>query len=168
MIKWTFEDDCLAPQGRIKIEYRGKNPFGLILKTKGILQKIFEVETKDYWERDFRWDTTGDPRSFYVRIYVNKGIDSRSKIFTEVVFQGLQPTDPSKDGTLIIFIGAKLLTEFTFSTPIQKTFLYRGIVKMYNFAFYNRVRKGYIDLCNDWLTRLNREFRNNLNLPNAK
>jgi hypothetical protein len=167
MVKWTFEDDCLVPQGKIKIEYRGKNPFGMVQKTKPILQKIFEIETKDYWERDFRWDLTNDPRTFFVRIYANKGIDARSKVLAEVMFQGTQPTDANKDGALIISIGAKLMTEFNMVGKIQKLPFYKGLLKIYNFAFYNKVRRNYLVICNDWLNRVNREFRLALNLPNA-
>jgi len=166
MPKWTFEDDCLAPAGRIKIEYRGKNPFGMVQKSKAILQRIFEVESKDYWERDFRWDITGDPRSFFVRTYVNKGIDARSGILAEVVFQGNQPADPNKDGSLVIYIGAKLKTEFNLVTKFQQLPFYRGLIRFYNFIFYNKIRRGYLVICNEWLARVNREFRANLNLPN--
>jgi len=167
MVKWTFEDDCLTPQGRIKIEYRGKNPYAMVQKSKAILQKVFEIEAKDYWERDFRWDTTSEPRQFFIRTYANKGIDLRSTVLAEVVFQGVQPSDPDKDGALIIFIGAKLKTEFNFTTKIQNLPMYRGLIKIYNFIFYNKVRRQYLVLCNQWLDRVNREFRLALSLPNA-
>ena len=167
MVKWTFEDDCLAPQGRIKIEYRGKNTFDMVEKAPGILKKIFEVETKDFWENDFRWDYSSDPRSFFVRDYVNKAIDFRSTVLAEIVFQGLQPADKNKEGTLIIYIGAKLKTEFKLVGRIQKLPFYRGLLKLYNFAFYNKVRRNYLVICNDWLARVNKEFRLALNLPNA-
>ena len=167
MVKWTFEDDCLVPQGRIKIEYRGKNPFAMVQKSKAILQRIFEVEAKDYWERDFRWDISGDPRSFFVRTYVNKGIDFRSTVMAEIVFQGNQPSDSNKDGSLVIFIGARLKTEFVLTRKYQKMPFYRGLLRIYNFAFYNKVRRKYLVLCNEWLDRVNREFRLALNLPNA-
>jgi len=167
MPKWTFEDDCLVPLGKIKIEYRGKNPFGMVQKTKAIMQRIFEIETKDYWEKDFRWDITSDPRTFYIRIYVNKGIDLRSKILAEVIFQGSQPSDPNKEGAMTILIGGKLLTEFELKTKLQQMAFYRGFLKIYNFMFYNKVRRGYLVICNEWLKKVNREFRLNLNLPNA-
>jgi hypothetical protein len=167
MVKWTFEDDCLAPQGRIKIEYRGKNPFGIVQKAGGILRRIFEVEAKDFWERDFRWDSSSDPRSFFVRNYLKKGIDFRSSVLAEIVFQGNQPADPEKEGVVVIYIGAQLTTEYNLVTRIQKLPFYRGLLRIYNFAFYNKVRRNYLVLCNDWLARVNREFRLALNLPNA-
>jgi len=167
MVKWTFEDDCLAPQGKIKIEYRGKNPFGIAQKAGGILRRIFEVEAKDFWERDFRWDSSSDPRSFFVRNYVNKGIDFRSSVLAEIIFQGTQPVDSNKEGALIISIGARLKTEYNLVGRIQNLPFYRGLLRIYNFAFYNKVRRKYLVLCNDWLERVNREFRLALNLPNA-
>ena len=168
MVKWTFEDDCLAPRGQIKIEYRGKDPFGMFLKAKPIIQRIFEIETKDFWERDFRWDMTSDPRSFYIRTYANKGVDFRSSILGEIIYQGLQPADPDKDGSMIILISAKLKTEFNFLTPIQKLPFYRGLIRLYNFVFYNRVRRNYLYVCNQLIEKLSDEFRRNLNVLNAK
>jgi hypothetical protein len=168
MPKWTIEDDCLAPFGKIKIEFRGKNPYALCQKTKSILQRIFEIESKDYWEKDFRWDMSSDPRTFYIRIYVNKGVDFRSKIFAEVIFQGSQPSDPNKEGAMVIFIGAKLMTEYNLKTRFQQLPFYRGLLKLYNFMFYNNVRRGYLNICNEWLERVNKDFRLALNLPNPK
>ena len=167
MVKWTFEDDCLVPQGKIKIEYRGKNPFGMAQKARGIALRIFEVEAKDYWERDFRWDISGDPRSFYLRNYVNKALDFRSSLLTEITFQGAHPTDPEKEGALIINISAKLKTEFNLGSKFQQLPFYRGLLKLYNFAFYNKVRRNYLVLCNGWVERFTREFRSALNIPNA-
>lgn len=167
MTKWTFEDDCLVPQGRIKIEYRGKDPFGMTQKVKAMALRIFDVGMVDFWERDFRWDIATDPRAFFIRYYVNKSFDFRSTILTEIVFQGLQPTDPNKDGTLVVFIGAKLKTEYNLKSKIAQMPFYRGLLKIYNLAFYNRVRRQYLVLCNQLVDRFNKEFRANLNLPNT-
>jgi hypothetical protein len=168
MVKWSFEDDCLVPRGQIKIEYRGKDPFSLFLGAKLIIQRIFEIESKDFWERDFRWDITSDPRTFYIRTYGNKAIDARSKILVEVIYQGLQPSDKSKDGSMLIMISAKLLTEFNFQTKFQNLPFYRGLIKLYNFMFYNKVRRGYLVICNTLVSKLNNEFRSYLNAPQAK
>ena len=168
MVKWTFEDDCIAPQGRIKIEYRGKNPFGMVQKAKSIILRVFDIEQSGFWERDFRWDISSDPRSFYIRYYANKSLDMRSKVLGEVVFQGVQPADPNKDGALVIFIGAKLKTEFNLVKNFQKMPFYKGFLKIYNFAFYNKIRRQYIFECAKWVEQLNREFRLALNVPNAK
>jgi hypothetical protein len=59
------------------------------------------------------------------------------------------------------------MTEFNMVTKIQKLPFYKGLLRIYNFAFYNKVRRNYLVLCNDWLNRVNREFRLALNLPNA-
>jgi len=167
MAKWTFEDDCLVPQGKIKIQYRGKNPFGIVQKAGGILRRIFEIEAKDFWERDFRWDISGEPKSFFVRNYVNKAIDLRSTILMEITFQGIQPSDPNKEGALIINMGATLTTQFELKGKIQLMPFYRGLLRLYNFAFYNKVRRKYLVMCNDWVERAHIEFKNALSLPSA-
>src|SRR3972149_11282947 len=97
-----IQDDCFAPYGKMELKYKGPNPFDVYRKTTPIVMEIFEREEKDVWERDFRWDTTDDPRSFFVRMIANKGFDLHSTIRVELVFQGKQPSDPTKEGQMTI------------------------------------------------------------------
>ncbi len=159
MAVWRLEDDCLAPTGSIRIDYEGPNPFLAYQKAGDILRKIFQVETADYWERDFRWDITSDPRDFFVRIFVNKGLDAKTKILTEVVIQGKQPSDPSKNGKVAIIISARLVTEYKMETVIQKSPFYKFFLWIYHRAFYNGVRRKYINLCQDLISRASNELR---------
>jgi hypothetical protein len=167
MPKWVLEDDCLAPRPQLKIEYTGPNPFEIYRKAEGILRTIWQVGGVDYWERDFRWDVTSDPRSFFVRICINKGFDARSKAFVEVIMQGSQPADPTKNGKVTILIGAKLKSEFSISSAFQRLPIYKSLLWAYNKIFYESVRRGYIKLCQDFLEKTWREFRANLSMPTA-
>jgi hypothetical protein len=126
-----------------------------------MLERIFDVGAKDIWERDYRWDSTSDPRSFFIRLYVKKGLDQRSDLFIEIIFQGQQPSDSSKDGKMTVTINGRLTTEYEIKMPIYKT-----IWQLYNYFFYNKVRRGYLKLCNEWIEKLWKEFRSFLNIPN--
>jgi hypothetical protein len=161
MPKWVLEDDCLAPSAKIQISYNGQNPIKLYKETKAMITRIFEVSSKDVWERDYRWDSSEDPRSFFIRLYVDKGLDSRSKLLIEIIFQGKQPSDPNKIGSMTVTINGRLKTQYEINTPIYKTFFW-----FYNYFFYASVRRGYLKLCNNWIDRLWREFRAFLNMPN--
>ena len=159
MPSWIIEDDCLAPGKQIKIEYVGKNPFSAYQSSFGIFRKILEIDPADYWEKDFRWDISDDPRSFYVRMVIEKKMDARSSIYFEIVMQGKQPKDLEKPGNLTILISAKLRTEYKLNTPFQQTSFYKGLLWLYNFFFYFKVRRGYIKICNDWIFRVRDAYK---------
>jgi hypothetical protein len=161
MPKWVLEDDCLAPTAKMQINYTGPNPIKLFKEIKPMLLRIFEVSGKDVWERDFRWDTTEDPRSFFIRLYVDKALDQRSGLLIEIIFQGKQPSDPTKDGRMTVTLNGRLKTEFEMNRPI-----YRAAWWFYNKFFYGSVRRNYLKLCNEWLEKLWREFRAFLSMPN--
>jgi len=159
MPSWILEDDCLAPGRYIRIVYNGPNPFSAYQSTFGILQRVLEIDPTEYWERDFRWDISDDPRGFDARALVEKKMDSRSVVNIEIIIQGSQPSDPSKNGNLTILIGARLRTEYKLETPFQQSPLYRALLWIYNFLFYFRIRRGYIKICNDWLSRLSMAYK---------
>jgi len=164
MPSWILEDDCLAPGRYIRIEYNGPNPFLAYQSTFGIFRSIAEIDPADYWERDFRWDISEDPMGFYVRAIVEKKMDSKSSIYFEIIMQGAQPSDQSKNGTLTILIGARLKTEYKLDAPFQQSPFYRYLLWLYNFFFYFRVRRDYIKICNDWLTNILKAYRRLLKL----
>lgn len=165
MAVWVLEDDCLAPSARLIVNYVGPNPFRVYKKTRALLREIFEVESKDLWERDFRWDESGDPRGFYVRVYVDKGMDDKSGVFCEVILEGKQPSDPTKEGKLKITINARLVTRWNLDTAFKQLPFYRGLIWIYMRSLYRDVRRNYLLRCNRMLEELWTEFRKFLNMP---
>jgi len=159
MPSWILEDDCLAPGRYIRIVYNGPNPFLAYQSTFSLMQRILEIDPSDYQERDFRWDISDDPRGFYVRAIVEKKMDSRTTIYVEIIMQGSQPSDSSKNGNLTILIGGRIKTEYKLDSPFQQSSIYRALLWLYNFFFYFRIRRGYIKICNDWLTRVSKAYR---------
>lgn len=165
MAVWIFEDDCLSPERSILIEYSGPEPFKAYTALRGMLERIFEVETIDLWERDFRWDISSDPRSFYMRMYVNKGIDARTRMMVEIIMEGSQPSDPKKVGHLKITISGKLRTEYSLKSFLQRSTIYKFFVWLYHKLFYQNIKRSYIYLCNKLIDQLNYELRELLKLP---
>jgi len=174
---WKIEDDCLAPGNKYRVDYIGPNPFRIANAIKGILRRVMEVETKDVWERDFRWDNTGDPRGFFNRWYVLKPRDLYSKVFLEVTLQGLQPSDPNKDGKLVMLIGGRVRTDFNLNSAFKKSPLYSGrtnlgglgeiggLLWFWNRIFYNDIRRQHIRWCNSKVDLVWRELRGMLKMP---
>ncbi|MEM5781738.1 MAG: hypothetical protein QXD43_00900 [Candidatus Aenigmatarchaeota archaeon] len=165
MAVWIFEDDCLSPERTIFIEYSGPDPFKACRALRGMLERIFEVEAIDLWERDFRWDTSSDPRGFYMRMYVSKGIDARTRMMIEVIMEGSQPSDPKKTGKLKISISGRLRTQYDLKSFLQKLPIYKFFVWLYHKLFYEDVKRSYIHLCNKLIDQLNYELRELLKLP---
>jgi len=164
MATWRMEDDLLAPTEKLKIEYRGKNPFSAYQKIRGIITDTFQITSANYWERDFRWDISGDPRSFYVRIYARRPLDSRSHILAEFLLQGSQPKDPEKNGEVFIQIRGKLVTEYKLTTAIQNTSFYKSLLYLYERIFYWNIRRQYLQIGKNLLYEVHDKLRKSLGI----
>ena len=166
MVKLVIEDDCLAPSPYMEIKYKGPNPFRVYPLTPGILKNIFVIRGKDIWEREFRWDITGDPRGFYVHIIVKKTLDAYTKIFAEIMMMGKQPTDPTKEGEILIRIGGKIHTKFggntIFSNP--KNPLYKLFLALYYPLYYAKIRRMFLMRCQEYLMKLKKTYMQILGL----
>ncbi len=177
MAVWRMEDDCLASRPRYRVEYAGKNPFIVVEVIKEVLKDVIEVETKDVFERDFRWDITSDPRAFYTRWVVVTSKDANTRLIYEVTMQGFQPADPTKDGRVVILIGGRTITEWELDSPFKKSAFYSGVRKMgglvevggllwvYHKLFYSNVRRGYIMKCAEKCEDLWIKLRSILQIP---
>lgn len=144
---WILEDDCLTPDRQIRFDYKGPNPFRIYAVIGGLLRAIFDVRGKDVWEREFRWDNTSDPRDFFFRFIVNKTYDMWSRIYSEVIVQGKQPSDPTKEGEVTIFLRGKLQTKVPETTIIQRSTIYKSLRWIYFRTLYNDVRRNLLEEC---------------------
>jgi len=167
MVSIVMEDDCLAPETYIVIKYNGRNPFAAYCNLKKFLREIWEVEAKDYWEREFRWDNSEDPHGFFVKAYVVKGLDRFTKVIIEVVMQGVQPSDQTKPGSVEIKIGGVLRTEFGGGNVLEdaRNPFFRAITWFYVRYFYWKQRRFYLrEWCYNRIQRLKRAFQELLNI----
>jgi|YelNatPaOPRAMG01_1025707.scaffolds.fasta_scaffold123564_3 hypothetical protein len=166
MPSWIVEESILAPREKIEINYKGPNPFQLYKKMdSSYLQKTFEVGGTDVFERDFRWSADSDPHAFFIRVFVHRGFDKFTEAFFEILFQGAQPSDPTKDGNVKITIGGNLRTEFKLKSAFQQTPFYRGLLWIYIKFFYNNVRRSYLKICQELINLLVRDIRSWAGMP---
>ena len=167
MASITFEDDCLAPDTQIVIRYKGPNPFKAYQKLVSFMREIWEVEAVAYWEREFRWDASSDPHEFVAKSYVSRGIDAFSRVIIEVFMQGLQPSDPNKEGTVEIRIGGRLITRFGGGSIFEdaRNPLYKAFIWFYIKFFYQKQRQYYLkEWCYNRLQRLKKAYQELLNI----
>lgn len=159
MPKFILEDDCLVPARTLRINFTGPNPFRIYPPIRRILGTLLEIRGKNIWEREFRWDFSTDPRDFFVRIIAKKGCDAWSNVYIEIVFQGKQPVDPTKDGELIVLITPKLITSMPEDTVWQRTPIYKALRWVYLRTFYNDARRLLLDYCVSWTYKLRNEMQ---------
>ncbi len=162
---WRLEDDVFTPAAKLRIDYSGPNPFRVVGPTMTLLRNILEIGSEDVWERDFRWDTTADPRPFFVRTYVNFKMDAPSIILVEIIFQGEQPSDPTKNGKLTINISGRLITKYELNAGWRKLPIYWAFLWLYHKIFYNKVRRGYLRIGQDKLQTVASAYRKLLGIP---
>jgi hypothetical protein len=164
MPTWILEDDCLVPERVLRIDFKGPNPFKLYGAVPQFLRSIFDVRGKDVYEKEFRWDNTGDPRDFFSRFVVRKGYDMWSVVWAEVTMQGKQPSDPNKDGEVFILLTGKLLTRSPENTPWARTGVYKSIRWLSFRTLYNDVRKNMMEECRIKINDLKRSLEKTLGM----
>lgn len=160
---FVFRDDVLAPKGAIIIEYSGPDPMSVYRKLNDMLQLTFEVKGKDIYETDFRWDIKSDPRAFFIKMHVKKGLDQFSSVTVFFKMQGFQPIDANKPGNIKIEISGFLETNYP-TKGIGGIFLI-PLMFIYHLAIYNRIRRRYLQYANERIRRINDTIRSMLNIP---
>ncbi|OGI15196.1 hypothetical protein A3K63_03655 [Candidatus Micrarchaeota archaeon RBG_16_49_10] len=165
MTSVTYEDDCLPNKIYLNIHYTGKGAFIAVYdRMKETMKKVWEVESKDWWERLFRYDTPDG--SFQATMFVDKTLDRFSKLVIEVQMQGLQPLDGS-DGFVDINFGGVIKTTFGGNSVIENfdNPIYRLTVRLYRLWFYDKQRRSYLKIwCDKKLLEFKRTVQEILNI----
>jgi hypothetical protein len=164
MVSITYEDDCLPGKIYLNLHYEGKNPIGVYDRVKGLMKKVWEVESKDWWERLFRYDKTDG--GFHITMFIEKGLDLQTTLYIEIQMQGNQPLDGS-DGWVDINFGGVLKTRFGGNSVLadMRNPIYRLLVRLYNLWFYDDRRRWYIKhWCNEKLYDFRRYLQEALNI----
>ena len=141
--KLIAEDDCLAPKEYHEIVYTGPDPLKVYRPIKGLIRRVFVVESKDIWEREFRWMPDSDPAEFFIRIFAKKTFDMFTTMYIEIVLHGWQPLTPNKIGSLRMKMGGTIKTELPQDTFLQRTPIYRALMWMYFYYFYFKTRREH-------------------------
>ncbi len=147
MAKVVFEDDCLTPDRTIRIDFKGPNPFRFYSEIIMILRDILEIRRLNIYEREFRWDIAVEPRTFFYRVWARKPYDANTDGFFELVFQGKQPSDMTKDGEMVILVSSKIRTSMPEDTIWQRSSLYKGLRWLYFRIFYSDARRILLNKC---------------------
>jgi len=150
MPTYILEDDCLTPERTLRIDFKGPRPFRFYAEIVMILRDILEIRKMHVWEREFRWDLPelhGGVAKFFYRVIAQKKYDAWTTAYFELIFQGSQPSDPEKEGEMIISITPKLRTEMPEDTVWQRSAIYKGLRWFYFRTFYSNARRILLGKC---------------------
>ena len=108
-------------------------------------------------ETDFRWDNTGDPISFYFTWWVQRNY-GKSLLRIDIKVQGSKGKTKNV-GNFTMELKGEIVTSFDYSTSLTKSLWW-----IYNYVFYGRRRRNYIDMCRNQLEKFREEIAEHYNL----
>jgi hypothetical protein len=168
MGEYTVIDEVFAPRESIILEYRGPDPMAAYRAVDALAKRLLEAKGTNTYEVDFRWDTTQDPRAFFVNAFYDKAFDKMSGWRVDFKFLGTQPTDPKKEGTLRLEIRAYLKTTYrpegVHDTIISKLF-WKAFLYFYQVVYYNQRRRRYLEYLRRRVNYIVNELRESLKIP---
>ena len=153
----SYTEDILSPREEIFITYTGKNPFLICTIIMPILRDTLKVTASNLREDKIRWVDIGDVRGFFGVWRGYRGEDKWTETMIKVWADGNQ--DKEKFGTVKIKIKGFLKTEFKYSTPLS-----RGLWIMFNYTFYWRQRRAYLDFSRDNIFKMKEEILSAYNI----
>jgi len=138
----VIRDDCLPIGGSMYLLYKGPNPFSIASKLTGSFQPFFRISSAGWGEPDFRWDTSGEPITFFIKWWVKKGLSAYSTMRFNVIVQG-DENSQTKQGRFTLEITPSVEHKF------PENWFSKGIFWIYHYLFYNKVRQDYIKRCRE-------------------
>lgn len=162
MARIVIMDDILAPSEMISTRFVGKNPFAICTMVPGMLKDVMKISGVDLRENDIRWDITSDPRPFYGMWQGKRTEDRWSRTVIRIIIQGAQST-VDKTGWADIKYKGYLRTQYHYSNFIQKSFWW-----FFNYMFYYRQRRNYIDYAKDNVYRMKEVLETKLGIAAKK
>jgi hypothetical protein len=158
MPKITMVDELTAPSGEIHTVYKGQNPFIPVAMARGLLKDIMKISSKDIFETDVRWDVTGDPRGFYGQWMGKRKEDRWTITKIRIIIQGEQ-SSKDKTGWCRVILKGSLETSYNFSNFIQRAFWW-----FYNYGFYYKQRRMYLEYSKDNIFEMREKFMDALGI----
>ena len=164
---YIIQDNVLAPRHELIMEYTIQNPLQIYPQVDTMMRLIFESKGTHMYEPDFRWDTTEDPRGFFIKVYTERGLDQFTRFKVEVLLWGKQPADKTKSGSVKIVINGRIVTRFPTDNIFQKVFM-QPFFYFYSKAYYNKIRRQHLKWVRDGIMKLESQIRDRLNIPQAE
>jgi len=158
MAKLQIMDDCLAPDRYVYLTYSGPDPWGVAKKISESLKGFFHVSTSGTNHERLNWDISGDPINFWSRWWVKKNMSMFSRAWFYIWVQGTK-SKTDNTGQFTLRLHGELKTNVGGPSILLKPFWVT-----YSYLFYNRVRRRFIERCNDMLLNFRNDIKEHYNL----
>ena len=135
-------DDCLAPFGKIKLFYKGKNPLATLESVDELFKPYFRISTSRYNLELFNWDISGKIYEFYEKWWMKKELSGYTTMELRYNFQGIEDSE-THEGSANIEITSHLYNEF------PENWIAKGFWWLYQYFFYDKVRRQYLLKCRE-------------------
>ncbi|MCD6557510.1 MAG: hypothetical protein J7K31_00555 [Candidatus Aenigmarchaeota archaeon] len=137
--KMCIQDFVLAPDEKILLIFKGKDPYKMVETMKLNIKNIYQVPGKDIKTLNFKWDNTGEVREFFVKWIISPKKDKWTKAYVPFIIQGtVNAKTGLGDFTFIMF--PWITTIYTYTNALQKALWW-----FYNRYFYYKQRRAYIE-----------------------
>jgi hypothetical protein len=146
--------DCFSPRPRITIEYSGPRIREIVKIAPSIIMRGMRITGLMTYIDEY-FCTTFDPNEiwFHIHWHGERKFDNKSRMFGWIrLKQG--SVKPDGSGSVKIEFFAKVVTEWDRSTILKRTPLYTLLLKIYNYVYYDEIRRGFVRQC--------REFEENM------
>ncbi|MBI2972023.1 MAG: hypothetical protein HYY37_06385 [Candidatus Aenigmarchaeota archaeon] len=143
MPKISWQDDILSPSDTLRVNFQGKNPFVVCGMFPSLLREVMKISGKDVFETDIRWDITSDPRPFYGIWMGRRKEDRWTDTRLRIIAQGEQ-SSAEKTGWIRIIMKGYITTQYEYTNFVQKSFWW-----FYNYGFYYKQRRKYLEFAKD-------------------
>ncbi|MBU0898886.1 MAG: hypothetical protein KKB03_03065 [Nanoarchaeota archaeon] len=158
MGKVEIVDDCLSPARYINLSYSGPNPYEVSKKIASTLQPFFHISGSGTGETLFNWDNSGDPHTFFFKWWVKKTFSGFTTMWFHIKTKG-SVSPETNDGEFIMSIQAIIKTTFS-----GYSLLFRPLWYIYSLMFYNKRRRQYLEMCNNFALSFRNEMKEHFNL----
>ena len=159
--KIVEETDCFSPRPRISLTYSGPNIRAIVRKAPEIIRNAMRI-TGLLTYIDEYYCSIFDPNEivFHIHWYGERSLDMRNKMYGWLrLKQGLIRPDGS--GSVVIEFFAKVVTEWDRRTILQRNPIYSLLISIYNYVYYNEIRRGFVSQCREFeenMIRMMKEF----------
>ncbi len=159
--KLSVTDECFVPSRTQKIYYKGPNPSSIATKLTSSFQPFFRISSAGWGEPDFRWDTSGEPATFFIKWWLKKSFSGSSTMWLYVYVQGDENTQ-TKQGKFTLELYPTLVT------TVPENWAVRGLYMIYNYLFYDKMRQDFIKECSDTVTAYKEHIKTEFNLTTGE
>jgi hypothetical protein len=156
--------DCFAPRPRITMQYSGPNIRAIVKRAPEILRDGMRITgLKTYIDEYFC--TNIDPNNiwFHIHWHGERTFDHRSRMMGWLRLKH-GTIYPDGSGSVTIEFYAKVVTEWDKRTILQRNPIYTLILKVYNYVYYDEVRRKFIRQCKEYEEQMVTMMKNFLKL----